>query len=377
MWHPKAQFPEHLVNSGKNEKIAYFNEGFVLNHRMIEIVHRTLLLDFVDSREHLIALVTGPTGVGKSRLSRAFLSDLYKTYDGVSDDHVITELPAIWVEAPVHSSTSFAWKDFYVRILDALYEMGNLRIYGKPRVEGLDKGRVFSGKNRTEADVRKDVEERLKDLNTVFILIDEVQHIFKYGGKTGEKNLDILKSLSNITGCRIVGFGTYESSFTIQRSAQLARRTKLIEFPPYNATEAVSWKKFVSAYIGLLAHIPMQLDERLSNEVDAMFVGSCGCVGILKEWCQRAMTRALTQKDEVLGFEHFMATRLSAKDLRDIAEEIKEGRALFAEPDDDEIIALLGGFNSSRVGRKQEVPKERIKTKTKPGKRRPGRDVVG
>lgn len=376
MWHPKAQFPERLKNSSMKEKIAYFNEGFVLNHSMIEVVHRTLLSDFVDSPEHLIALVTGPTGIGKSRLSLVFLADIYKDYDGVSEDHIINELPAIWVEAAVHSST-FSWRDFYGRILDALYEMANIRVYGRPRVEGVEKGRVYSTKNRTEADLRKDVEQRLKDLKTVFILIDEVQHIFKYGGKIGEKNLDILKSLSNITGCRIVGFGTYESSFTIRRSAQLARRTKLIEFPPYNATESASWKNFVSAYMGLLAHIPMQLDKTLSKEVNAIFIGACGCVGILKDWCQRAMTRALKNKDEVLGFEHFKETRLSANDLRNIAEEIKEGRALFAEPDDDEVIELLGGFGGARVRREQEVSNDKTKNKTKPGKRKPGRDAVG
>jgi energy-coupling factor transporter ATP-binding protein EcfA2 len=374
VWHPKAEFPESLKHASKDEKIDYFDRKFILHHKMIDIVHKTLKLDFVESSEHLIALVTGPTGVGKSRLCQLFLSELYAGYDGVTEDHVVKELPAIYVEAPVHSSSSFAWKDFYLRVLDALYEMGNIKVYGQPRVAGDEKGRVISSRSRTEQDIRKDVERRLQDLSTVYILIDEIQHIFKYGGKTGEKNLDILKSLANITSCRIVGFGTYESSFSIERSAQLARRTKNIEFPSYDANDKESWKNFTSAYMGLLAHVPMQLDKSLGSESEAMFIGSCGCIGILKQWCQRAMTRAINLGDEVLGVQHFKSTRLRASELMIIAEEIKEGRAFFAEPDDDAVFAMLGGVKEET----KKVNGGAKKTlKHKPGQRNLGRDRVG
>jgi len=262
----------------------------------------------------------------------------------------------------------------YGRILEALYEMKNIKVYGNPRVEGVDEGRIFSTKNRTEHEVRKDVENRLKDFGTVYVLIDEIQHIFKYGGKTGEKNLDILKSLANLTKCKIIGSGTYESSFVMERSAQLARRTKNIEFPPYDARDGRSWRNFTSAYMGLLAHVPLQLEESLGSEVEAMFIGSCGCIGILKQWCQRAMIRAINQNNEVLNFEHFKNTRLSASDLRSIAEEIKEGRAFFTEPDDIEIIELLGGIGSKNL---QKEKKEKKRSSHKPGKRKLGRDSVG
>ena len=376
MWHPNAQFPEHLRGAEKEEKKAYFDKGFTLHHRMIDVVHQSLVSDFVESAEHLIAIVTGPTGVGKSRLSHLFLSELYQEYDGVSDDHVVTELPAIWVEAPVHSTTSFAWKDFYLRVLDALYEMGNIKVYGRPRVDGDKEGREISSRNRTEQEVRKDAERRLQDLKTKYLLIDEIQHIFKYGGKAGEKNLDILKSLANITGCRIVGFGTYESSFSIELSAQLARRSKNIEFPSYDTAEMASNGNFTAAYMGLLAHIPMQLERALDGQVEQVFIGSCGCVGILKQWCQRAMARALNTGSDIVRWEHFQHTRLRASELLKIAEEIKEGKAFFAEPDDDEVLAMLGG--NVEVGEEEsaEEPREK-KSNHKPGQRRPSRDAVG
>lgn len=376
MWHPNAQFPEYLRAASKEEREAYFDEDFTLHHRMIDVVHQSLVSDFVESVEHQIALVTGPTGVGKSRLSHLFLSDLYHDYDGVSDDHVVTELPAIWVEAPVHSTTSFAWKDFYLRVLDALYEMGNIKVYGQPRIDGNKEGRKISSRNRTEPDVRKDAERRLQDMKTSYLLIDEIQHIFKYGGKTGEKNLDILKSLANITKCRIIGFGTYESSFSIELSAQLSRRLRNIEFPSYDATEIAPDSDFTAAYMGLLAHIPMQLEKSLGSQIEQVFIGSCGCVGILKQWCQRAMVRALNTGSDIVRWEHFQLTRLRASDLLKIAEEIKEGKAFFDEPGDEEVLAMLGGNTESGNQESSHEPRAK-KSNHKPGQRKPSRDLVG
>lgn len=374
MWHPNARFPDKLRDAGKKEKINYFKSDFILHHKMIDSVYKTLKYDFFESCEQDIAIITGPTGVGKSCLSHLCISDLYKGYEGVNEMHVVTELPAVYVEAPVHSSGTFSWKDFYSRMMEALYEMEDLKVYGKPR-NGVDGGgKRFNNRSRTEQEVRKDLEGRLRDLNTRYVVIDEIQHMFKYGGKKGDKNLDILKSIANMTGCRFIGFGTYEISFSLETSAQLARRTKNIEFPPYDISNEKSLKEFTAAYMGLLAHIPMQLNKDLGNSIDNIFVGCCGCVGILKLWCHRALSRAINSGSEELSIKYFKKTRLRSNELRLIAEEIREGKAFFDEPDDSEILEILGG---SAIQSVEDKPIAAGKVRKRmPGKRKPVRDSI-
>lgn len=369
MWHPKYQFPERLKSASVDEKMAYFKKGFVLNHVMIKRVHDHLKSDFFDSSEQQIVLVEGPTGVGKSCLANTIFSDFYR---GRENEGSCKTLPIVYFEADVHSAGSFSWKDFYVRMLRAIGELEEIRIYGTPLPVGDDGGRKYSARNRTEHQLRGDFERRLSDYDVGYILFDEIQHVFKYGGKSAERNLDILKNISNKTGCRFIGLGTYEISFSIDKSAQLSRRIMSLEFPGYSIASNEDYQSFLSAYSGLLAYMPVQMSADVSRYAKEAYIGSCGCVGILKEWFNRALRRALVG-GEGLNSGHFQATRLKGSQLKPIAEEIREGKAFFSEPDDSEIMTLLGVDDSIVM----EAPSSKSSgKKVRPGIRKPVRDAV-
>lgn len=369
MWHPNAKFPNHLKDAIDDSRKLYFDKGFYLKHRGVMTAYDELRTLFFDTSEKDVILIQGPTGVGKTCLSQKLMFEFYK--DEKVKNNRISALPMVYVEADVLGGSSFSWKDFYADILLAMGELENTNVYGEPRVEGVDGGRVYSAQNRTEKTLKRDVLSRIKEYDVKFILIDEIQHIFKYGGKSGEKNMDILKGMANISGCRFIGLGTYEISFSLARSAQLARRVGVLDYPAYSLNRSEDIDDFGAAYLGLLAHMPIELDPIVIKNVKSVFLGSCGCIGILKEWLGRALSLALKEKKKMLTISHLRETKLHNSQLKIIAEEIREGEAFFEEPEDEELWGILGGLDGGLK------PKPKKTTSKYPGRRNPTRDKVG
>lgn len=372
MWHPNFKFPEHLKSSENQHRTNYFENKFVLMHERIKSVQFRLESEFFSAKEQHIALVIGPTGVGKSCLAHSILGACYKN---INDEERYKNLPMVYFEADVHSTGNFSWKDFYSRLLRAIGELDDIRVYGKPELAGDYGARKYSTRNRSEADLKSDLQDRLSEYRVKYILLDEIQHIFKYGGKSAERNLDILKSISNKTGCRFIGLGTYEVSFSVDKSAQLSRRILTIEFPSYVFDAASDLKQFQAAYIGLLAHMPVQLNQDVVSAVEDVFLGCCGCVGILKEWLNRALVMALG-KDTPVSMAILRQTRLKGSQLKSIAQEISEGKVFFEEPDDRDIAILLG-LEGGTIAAKgvQNLPGAKS-SNSRPGERKPVRDAV-
>jgi energy-coupling factor transporter ATP-binding protein EcfA2 len=369
MWHPQFKFPESLKYASTDERITYFEKEFILKHAMIQLVQDELKSSFLNSSEQQIALVIGPTGVGKSCLAHAIFKEAYKS---IPEGEFNKNLPMIYFEADVNSTGGFSWKNFYKRLLQAIGELEDIRVYGKPQFVGEHGARKYSARNRTEHDLRQDLEHRLSEYCIQYILFDEIQHVFKYGGNAAERNLDILKSISNKTGCQFIGLGTYETSFSVDKSAQLSRRIMTIEFPGYSMNSSDEYQSFLSAYMGLLAHIPLQISEDVAQFSKEAYIGCCGCIGILKEWFNRALRRALNEEAQ-LSAKNFRDTRLKGSQLKSIAEEISEGKMFFIEPNDNEIMILLGVSEQKTV---EKVLLNSSKKTVKPGVRRPGRDPV-
>lgn len=371
MWHPNFKFPESLKLSSADECSEYFEKKFVLMHDKIGCVQERLETEFFESREQQIALVIGPTGVGKSRLAHSLFETCYKH---IPDEECRKNLPMIYFEADIHSKGNFSWKGFYKQLLRSIGELEEIRIYGKPVPSGEYGARKYGATNRMEDDLKSDLIDRIREYGVKYVLFDEIQHVFKYGGKSAERNLDILKSISNKSGCRFVGLGTYEVSFSVDKSAQLSRRILTLEFPAYTLNSKADFEAFKSAYSGMLAYMPIQLTKELGSYSNEVFIGCCGCVGILKEWLNRALNIALKESSP-LAISHLKRTRLKGSQLKSIAEEIKEGKVFFEEPDDNEIAMMLGILGGSARPQDQDKPSKKTGNR-KPGERKPTRDPV-
>ncbi|MFA0810874.1 TniB family NTP-binding protein [Microbulbifer epialgicus] len=352
------------------EKIEYFKSGFFMKHDAVNCAYEHLQELFFDSSEKDVVLVQGPTGFGKTCLSEYLMREAYKNVDVMNEQ--VNELPMIYVEADVLGGSKFSWKDFYSELLNAMGELQNIKIYGHPKIEGSNIGRKYLSQNRNEISLKRDFLSRVRDYGVKYIIVDEVQHIFKYGGQSGEKNMNILKGISNRSGCRFVGLGTYEISFSLDMSDQLARRVGIMDYPAYSIRRPGDVAKFSSAYSGLLAYMPIMMEPSLIKNAKAVFMGSCGCIGILKEWLGRALNMALKDKDKVLTVKHLDKTRLKNNQIKTIAEAIREGEAFFRQPGDDEIWDILGGKPEKKRNNKPSSSRGK-----NPGQRSPTRDKVG
>jgi len=195
MLHPNRQFPDSLLKATYEQKIDYFNCGFILNHKNIDNVSSQLDSLFFNATEQQIALVVGPNGVGKSCLAH----DIYRSLLEKKSDN---NIPVVYLEAGVPGAGAFSWKYFYKSLLYILGELDSVKILGSHLSIDGKNSKSYSNKNRSENDLRQDLELRIKELNVSYILIDEIQHIFKYGGSNTERGLDVLKSISNSTVAR-------------------------------------------------------------------------------------------------------------------------------------------------------------------------------
>jgi hypothetical protein len=102
-----------------------------------------------------------------------------------------------------------------------------------------------------------------------------------------------------------------------------------------------------------------------------------GCIGILKEWLDRALIAALREDCKTLTACHLEATALSAARCEKIAVEAREGeRQLFsadqARPRLRELLGL-GGIAAVPAAAPQKTPHPRRRV----GQRKPKRDPIG
>lgn len=375
MKHPYAQYPDYLLTASSEEKLKYFNSDFTLHHKRISDILEQLISPCSGFSSTPICHVVGPTGVGKTRLSQKLMQAYYGAPTVECD--VITQVPAVWLEMVVSGQSKFSWEDFYTRLLASLGDQQHISRHGYDTAGGQVR---LTQSHRPIGVLRKDSESRIVDLGVNHAIIDEAQHIFKYAGKGGELNLDVIKSLSNMTKCQFILLGTYESLFAFSGSAQLARRTKYINFSAYTL-QADDFLAFTSSCNGLLAHIPSELNSELASQIDDMYVGCCGCIGILKDWIARAFALMLHSGDGELTWAHMKRTRLGNRDLIRIANEIREGLAFFDEPSDAEVLSAMRtepkharSAQSEFNNEPNEAPRKR--KARRPGERLPCRDQV-
>ena len=158
-------------------------------------------------------------------------------------------------------------------------------------------------------------------------------------------------------------------------SDQLARRSRVVHFPPYDLSDESDLNWFQSIFGQLVAALPFSDPERswsvLQEHLLDVGVGSAGCVGVLKEWLGRALQAALATGVEFVDWERMEQTGLTDVDLFRIAHPIHEYRTA-KRPSRADVERLLGvsrpvAPSSGKAGR----------PRAKPGRRKPVRDPVG
>ena len=294
-----------------------------------------------------LVLVYGPTGVGKTTLRLRLEQQLIaEALPDLEKDPA--RVPVVAVEAVAPESGQFNWKDYYTRALIALDEpllkhKITAATLEDPSSEAT--ARPVIKRSASAAEFRWVLEQCLHRRRVSVCLIDEAQHLKRLAsGRRLLDQMDTLKSLAALTGTVHVLVGTYELLGLTNLSAQLSRRSIEIHFGRYRAELHDDRLAFKSVVLTFQRHLPVAEEPDLVGAWDALYEGSLGCVGVLKNWLNRALADALAHGAVTLTRRHLDRQALPTRTLLNLAREIAEGEAALREAPGgrDQLRSLLG-----------------------------------
>ncbi|MDZ7961477.1 MAG: ATP-binding protein [Aulosira sp. DedQUE10] len=383
-------FPRSLLLQPQENRLGYFLSYTVAHPRLIEATDMVLRTIDEPAGASFI-FVYGPSGIGKTtmlqKVKQTLISQALPTLE--TDRGCI---PVASIEAIGTESANFNWKDYFTRSLITMEEplIEHKVNYGAKGIHRNIEGHLIIEPKVAAPELRRALENALKYRRPKAFLIDEAQHMQKMAsGRRLQDNMDCLKSLANLTGVIHVLFGTYELLTFRNLSAQLSRRTVDIHFPRYQTNVSEDIDIFKSILWSFQQHIPLHEEPDLLTNWEYCYVGSLGCVGILKNWLLRSFKDVLAEGGNTLSLKHLEQRNMSVAQLQTMLKEIQEGEKQLKESAENykQLYNALGFEGESPIhsnycfSDKPNQPKEEIpnpsKRKQSVGKRNPKRDQVG
>jgi hypothetical protein len=363
------------LTSEQQEALRTF-KGKLLRHPQLQIVLEETLALILNPAGPPMGAVIGPTGAGKTTLLHLVEKSLAETHtERLKSDPGF--LPFVTVEARSPEDGSFKWKRFFEDVLDAGHE---IQVRFKTVPPSSEARTNEHADDPSTAGFRVAVEHMLRHRGMPVLLIDESQHFLKMAsGRRLLDQMDALKSISNLTGVKIVLFGNYDLLSLGQLSDQLARRCREIHFRRYRLEDATEVQVFQNVLGSFQRVLPMDPSLNLLEHWKYMYRGALGTVGNLKGWLEVALMESFRAGRSKLSIQDVRGACRSEGALAKMAEALQNGETKWEErkehsPKIDTILGL-----DTRVG-KQTSPAEN--TYARDGRRRPGernqvRDQVG
>lgn len=321
-------FPPELLKQPPDARLAYFR-SLTIAHPLLLQVYDDLRCAIRDSPPGSIILVQGPAGVGKTTLLQKVEKDFREQLMPELLENV-ERLPLVRIEAVAPESGNFNWKDYFRRLLIALEEPESLidRKVMPDHREAEQNGnqRLISNSHAVSSSLRHAVEQTLRLRRPQAVLVDDAQHLTIMG--SGRKLLDqinIIKSVANLTQTTHVLTGTYELMTLRHLNGQLSRRSVDIEFTRYLSDNPEHRQSFINCLWTFQHQLPLAKTPDLVKDWDYFYERSIGCIGVLKDWLTRALAVALESGGETLGARDLQCRALSVTQCARMLAEVVDG----------------------------------------------------
>jgi len=354
---------------------------FTVAHPQLMDAKDKLITAIHQSPRNSLVMVFGPTGVGKTTLltkvEQILTTSLLPTLETDRG-----RIPVVSLEAVAPESGNFNWRDQFKRILLNVEEPLVRRKLPQPLLRsGDDDPYTHLNSKAPSAEYRYAVEQALRHRRPLAVLIDEAQHLVKMSsGRKLLDQLDVIKSIANLTGTVHVLFGTYDLLAFHSLNGQLSRRTVEVHFRRYRANQEEDRRSFVNTVHTFAQRLPFPEPPDLAAEWEYLYERSIGCVGVLKDWLVRGLAHALQRGKTSVSSSDLEPYALSLSQCERMLSEVIEGELRLRETADDRCrLRTRLGLTSSSLGGGSPSGDNHMKRsdRVRPGQRRPVRDRVG
>jgi hypothetical protein len=377
-----------ILNASITEKLRLFRSA-VIAHPSIKDVQEQLLSAIYSAEPDALIFLFGPTHVGKSTLRiKTVAKIIEQSLPELEGDK--EKIPAIGVEIPAPGPRPFEWGPSFRLLLDELQEP----LIDRKRLEFARGGQSGIGdvdisprlpyratRKPSVNDYRAAYENSLRHRRPAAVLLDDAHYIGKVSAPNMTKQLDFVKSLASRSGRPHVLLGTYPLLALRNLSDQGASRSIDIHFGRY-MPDAQGLKHFEETVFNLCGKMPVPKVPSLQDHASYLYERSAGCIGLLKKWMTRALYKALSNEARTVTLEDMEETTMSDAALSQIMNEMLQGETTLRESGSlyttvrHDFFVLPGDPQEPRK-REQAQPKQRPRSKTRVGHRRPARDPIG
>ena len=341
------EFPADLLSKESDERIRWFKEVVFIKHRNITHALEAIRIAISEPPDGAIINLFGPAGTGKTTVLRKAEQAIIRAALPTLDPGCI---PFLLLEAPGPDRGTFDWLDFYIRALIALKEV---LIKHKVRFDeetGKVKRINFNGRDVREA--RRIYEDTLVHRGVKYVGVDEAHNFATIAkGRRLFDQTECIKSLGSFGKVLQILAGSYRLLDLRSLSGQVSRRSVSIHLSNYNADREEDVKEYRKAILTFQQRMPYPDPPDLEKHWEYLYVYSCGCVGVLKDWLTKAYRLSLKESHDTLKLKHLEKTALSKKDLDRLSLEIWEGQQRLANEEGSETIERI----KARLGFGQTV----------------------
>lgn len=325
-------------------RLATFRRKLV-KHASVEVALTQLIGAVKQPRPECVLVFVGPSGVGKSTTIQAVEKHLRIIHaERMREDPGF--LPYLSLRAPTPLDGHFNWKDMFTRTLSAAGEvLIERKIVSHFEME-LDGRVVDSMKGLVREELRRSLESLVRHRSVPVIILDEASALLRLKrGAVPQLQFEILKSLAVELRIPIVLVGAYDLLGILDGDGQLLRRSQIIHCPRYlhRADDGSVDPDFRDALNALIQAIEIPMEPGLADSVDILYMKSAGCVGVLKDWLDRALVAALAKGEEpYITRQILVETALPNSQVKRLLREAKAGELRLIQIEDSELAKEFG-----------------------------------
>ena len=171
-----------------------------------------------------------------------------------------------------------------------------------------------TGMRPTLGSTRRGTLKYLRARRVRLVVLDDAHHMEDTpGGRSLARQLDVIKTSVDTSGITHLLVGTYDLRALVMPNGQLGRRTKVINFRPYQPDVDGDLDAFAEILSQLVQALPLEEPARsrdvFQDHINELLFHCAGCVGVLKDWLRDALQIALEQRRPFIPWSLMQSTR--------------------------------------------------------------------